>query len=193
VTIREALAGEAATVARLHAEGIPDGFLVSLGPAFLRRLYARAIRSGRAEVLVATAASGEVVGFVAVADDVRAFFTDFLVRDGVAAAFTAAAGVLRAPRSVFETLRYGGRVPAAGPAAEILALAVDPGARGRGLGTALAAAAIAGVRSRGGERVRVLTAVGNDAAARAYTGAGMRRRGRDAVHGDVVQDVFEWP
>lgn len=200
--IRTARPDDAVVVARLHAECIPEGFLASLGPRFLRRLYRRAVRSGRVAVLVAVtddgadgAAGGEVAGFVAIADDVRAFYREFLARDWFFALVAAMIPVLRAPRSVFETLRYGGRAGGgeSGPTAEILALAVTPAARGRGTGAALAAAALAEARRRGCPRVRVLTAVGNDAAVRAYERAGLRRAGRDSVHRGVEQDVLVWP
>lgn len=189
---------DAAAVARLHAECIPEGFLASLGPRFLRRLYRRAVRSERVAVLVARAEGApgaEVEGFVAVADDVRAFYREFLARDWFFALLAAMVPVLRAPRSVFETLRYGGRAGGgeSGPTAEILALAVTPAARGRGTGTALATAALVEARNRDCPRVRVLTAVGNGAAVRAYEHAGMRREGRDSVHRGVEQDVLVWP
>lgn len=195
MSVRPARPEDAVAVARLHVECIPDGFLASLGPRFLRRLYRRAVRSDRVDVLVAAADGGEVEGFVAVADDVRAFYREFLARDWLVAVLASAAGVLRAPRAVFETLRYGARSGGVdgGPTAEILALAVAPGARGRGTGGALATAALAAVRERGCPRVRVLTAVGNDAAVRVYERAGMRREGRDSVHRGVEQDVLVWP
>lgn len=198
MTIRTARAEDVDVIAALHGTCIPEGFLVSLGPRFLRRLYARAVRSGRVDVLIAEgtdAADGAAgpLGFVAVADDVAGFYREFLLRDGLLAAGAAAVGILRAPRRVFETWRYGGRGAHRDPAAEILALAVAPAARGRGLGPALASAGVARAAARGVSRMRVLTAVGNEAAARAYGRAGLRRVGRDTVHRGIEQDVFEWP
>ena len=44
---------DAARVAQLHAAGINEGFLATLGPRFLRRLYERMVASRRAFLIVA--------------------------------------------------------------------------------------------------------------------------------------------
>ena len=93
-------------VAALHASRISEGFLVSLGPAFLRRLYRRVVLSHRSFLLVADD-GGAVCGFIAVAENTGALYREFLLRDGAMATVTAARGMARAPRAVSETLRYG--------------------------------------------------------------------------------------
>ena len=93
-------------VADLHAERIGEGFLVTLGPRFLHRLYRRIALSPDAVLLVAD--SGErVVGFVAAATSTRHLYGEFLRRDALPAGLAAAPAVLRAPRRVWETFRYG--------------------------------------------------------------------------------------
>jgi ribosomal protein S18 acetylase RimI-like enzyme len=180
-------------VAALHAEHLPEGFLVALGPRFLRRLYARAARSPRAFVLVAEDDEG-VHGFLAVAEDTGRFYRDFLVRDGIAAGLAAAPNVARAPRRVWETLRYG--MGAGGgelPRAEVLAIAVDARARGRGLGRELLAAGVEELGRRGVRAARVVTALDNEAGLRMYEVAGFRRHSRIEVHAGVSQQVLVWP
>src|SRR5258708_5031098 len=126
--VRFATVADVDAVAGLHADRIAEGFLVTLGPAFLRRLYRRIVRSPRAFVLVADAPAGAgarpVDGFVAVADDTGALYREFVLHDGVRAGLAAAPGLLRAPQSVFETLRYGLRPDGGAAGAEILATAV---------------------------------------------------------------------
>jgi ribosomal protein S18 acetylase RimI-like enzyme len=197
---RPATAADAGEIARLHAAAIHEGFLVTLGPAFLRRLYGRIARSSRAFALVVDAQERAALdGFVAVAEDVGAFYREFVLHDGVAAGAAALPRFVRAPLAVLETLWYGLRGDGGGgdghdSAAEILALAVDPAARGRGCGRALADAAVAELRRRGHGRARVLTAVGNGAAIRTYERAGFRRGGTtDTVHRGVPQEVLVWP
>ena len=189
--VRPGRPGDAAAVAALHAARIGEGFLVTLGPRFLTRLYRRIARSP-GSVLVVAEADGRVVGFAAATTSTRRLYAEFLRRDGVLAALAAAPAVLRAPSRVWETLRYG-----AGdddlPAAEVLSIAVADAAGGRGLGGALLATALDGLAARGAREARVVTAVGNDAALAMYERAGFRRWGRTEVHAGVAQEVLVWP
>jgi len=109
--VRFATVADVEAVAGLHAGRIAEGFLVTLGPAFLRRLYGRIVRSPRAFVLVADApAAGgarRVDGFVAVADDTPALYREFVLHDGVLAGFAAAPGLMRAPRGSTGQQRRG--------------------------------------------------------------------------------------
>ena len=201
--IRRATVADVDAMAALHAECIAEGFLVTLGPAFLRRLYGRIVRSSRAFAMVASERDG-VVGYVACAVDTGAFYREFAWRDGLVAGTVAAARIIRAPRHVWETWRYGTRTPpsanddadagASGTEdAEVLALAVAPEARGRRLGGALVTAAVEELRGRDVTSARVVTAEGNVSAVRAYEAAGFRRFGTDEVHRGVRQEVLRWP
>ena len=194
--VRFATVADVDAVAALHADRIAEGFLVTLGPAFLRRLYRRIVRSPRGFVLVADGpADGtrRVVGFVAVADDTAALYREFVLHDGVRAGLAAAPGIVRAPRSVFETLRYGLRGSGEATGAEILATAVAADRAGQGIGTTLVQAAVAELRRRGAHTAHVVTAAGNRAAARAYERGGFRASGQREVHRGVAQQLLVWP
>ena len=67
VDVRTTREADLTAIAALHANRISEGFLSSLGPAFLRRLYRRVLRSDAGFVLVATVGSdtSTVRGFVA--------------------------------------------------------------------------------------------------------------------------------
>jgi ribosomal protein S18 acetylase RimI-like enzyme len=189
--LRAGRAGDAAAVAGLHAERIGEGFLVTLGPRFLTRLYRRIALSPAAVLLVAEDAD-RIVGFVAAATSTRRLYGDFLRHDAVPAGLAAAPAVIRAPRRVWETLRYG----SAGddlPAAEVLSIAVAADAEGRGIGGALLVAALEALAEAGAPAARVVTAVGNDPALAMYERAGFRRRTRVEVHAGVPQEVLVWP
>jgi ribosomal protein S18 acetylase RimI-like enzyme len=197
VTLRFATLEDVSGVAALHASRISEGFLVTLGPAFLRRLYRRVVLSHHSFLLVADDTRA-VCGFIAVAESTRALYREYLVRDGVAATVAAARGIVRAPRSVWETLRYGLRGnddagAASGAGAEILATGVSADWAGRGIGTALVREAIEELERRGITSARVVTAVGNVAAVRAYERGGLRSCGRDVVHKGVTQELLVWP
>jgi ribosomal protein S18 acetylase RimI-like enzyme len=197
VTLRFATLEDVRAVAALHARRISEGFLVTLGPAFLRRLYRRVVLSHHSFLLVADD-TRTVCGFIAVAESTRALYREYLVRDGITATVAAARGIARAPRSVFETLRYGLRGSnksggAGGAGAEILATGVSAECAGRGIGTALVRTAIEELERRSITSARVVTAVGNEASVRAYERGGFRRCGRDVVHRGVTQELLVWP
>jgi len=197
VTLRFATLEDVSGVAALHASRISEGFLVTLGPAFLRRLYRRVVLSHHSFLLVADDTRA-VCGFIAVAESTRALYREYLIRDGVAATVAAARGIVRAPRSVWETLRYGLRgnddaEAERGAGAEILATGVSADWAGRGIGTALVREAIEELERRGITSARVVTAVGNVAAVRAYERGGLRSCGRDVVHKGVTQELLVWP
>jgi ribosomal protein S18 acetylase RimI-like enzyme len=191
--IRPGTPADAAAVARLHTESISIGFLVVLGQPFLEQLYRRVTRDDRSFVFVHADSAQGIDGFVAVAEDTGRLYREFLVRDGLRAGWRAAPAVLRHPRKVLETLRYGvdGRTPT--PGAEILATAVAEASRGEGIGQALVAAATDELQRRGIEHAHVVTAADNDAAQRAYFAGGFRRHATVEVHRGVVQEVLVWP
>jgi ribosomal protein S18 acetylase RimI-like enzyme len=201
LTLRLATVADADAVAALHASRISEGFLVTLGPAFLRRLYRRIVQSPGAFVMVvdapatapAPAGSRAICGFIAVAESTGALYREYLVRDGVPAAFAAARGIARAPRAVFETLRYGLRGGGHESGAEVLATAVAIECGQRGVGTRLVRCALDELRARGVSSARVVTAVGNHAATRAYERGGFRKGGLDEVHRGVAQQLLVWP
>ena len=190
--LRTGTPADAPAVARLHADRIGEGFLVMLGPRFLTRLYRRVVLSPHALLVVAE--SGErIVGFVAAATNTRHLYGDFLRRDAVPAGLVAAPAILRHPRRVWETFRYGSANDGDLPVAEILSVAVATDAGGRGIGGALVAAAQEELARRGASEALVVTAFGNDAALAMYERAGFRRRTRTEVHAGVQQEVLVWP
>jgi ribosomal protein S18 acetylase RimI-like enzyme len=193
IELRRATVADAAALANLHASEIDEGFLVALGGPFLRRIYRRAVLSSRAFAIAAV--DGErVVGFVAAAEETRAFYREFLSRDAIVAGLVALPRIARSPRRVWETLRYGVRDDGDDlPDAEIFAVAVDPSQRGVGVGGRLVVAALDELEARGIVGARVVAAAGNGAALRMYRGAGFRNRATIEVHRDVPQEVLVWP
>jgi ribosomal protein S18 acetylase RimI-like enzyme len=191
-TIRQGHARDASTVAALHTERIGAGFLVTLGPRFLERLYRRVVASHHGVLLVADSGD-ELLGFVAAATNTQRLYGEFLRRDAVPAGLAAAPAIVRRPRQVWETLRYGNAGGDTLPAAEILSIAVTADAAGRGIGGALLAAAQDELTRLGATEARVVTAVGNIAALAMYEQAGFRRRSRTEVHAGVPQEVLVWP
>jgi ribosomal protein S18 acetylase RimI-like enzyme len=189
-TVRPAGPDDLAAVAALHADRIGEGFLSSLGPGFLRRLYRRVVRSDDGFVLVAGAA-GRVLGFVAGVGSVSALYRRFIVRDGVVAGALAAPRLVRAVPRVVETLRY----PAATgdlPEAEILAVAVAAEAAGAGVGRALVRAATDAFAARGVTAAKVVTTADNAAALAMYRACGFVPTTGVEVHAGRSSEVLVW-
>ena len=194
MNVRAAAPADLGVVAALHADRIGEGFLSSLGTAFLRRLYRRVLRSTDGFVLVATdpAVSGpRVIGFVAGVGSVGALYRRFLVRDGVVAGALAASQLVRAVPRVIETLRY----PAATgelPEAEILAVAVASTATGVGIGRALVKAATDSFVERGVTTAKVVTTADNAAAIAMYRACGFVATVGVEVHAGRASEVLVW-
>jgi ribosomal protein S18 acetylase RimI-like enzyme len=189
--VRPADGGDLPAVAALHGERIGEGFLSSLGPAFLRRLYRRVLRSDDGFVLVAGRAGAAVDGFVAGVGSVGALYRRFLVHDGIVAGALAAPRLVRALPRVVETLRY----PAATgdlPDAEILAVAVDANATGTGVGRALVAAATDEFVRRGTTTAKVVTTVDNARALALYRACGFAPAAGVEVHPGRASEVLVW-
>jgi ribosomal protein S18 acetylase RimI-like enzyme len=196
IEVRAGTGADVVLAAALHSSEISEGFLPSLGPRFLARLYRRVVRSPRSFLLVALDA-GEVVGFVAGTEDVRALYRSFLLHDGAIATLAALPRVTRSWRRVLETFRYG---TAAGehegrqdlPPAELLAIAVAPGARGRGAGFLLVEALTAEFARRGIRAIRVVVGADNESAIRLYERCGFKTAAGVEVHKGTASQVLTW-
>jgi ribosomal protein S18 acetylase RimI-like enzyme len=188
-----AAVGDVPAIARLHADRIEEGFLATLGRGFLERLYRRAVLSAHAFIVAARSDDGRVVGFVATSTDTSAFYKDFLRHDAVVAGFVAAPRLMRHPRHVWETLRYGTVRADTLPPAEILSTAVASDHEGRGIGRSLVAAALRELAEREVSSAYVVTGSTNSVAIAMYTRAGFRRFSTTEVHRGVVQEALLWP
>jgi glycosyltransferase involved in cell wall biosynthesis len=192
VRLRQARRSDAPAMARLHRASMPEAFLPTLGDGVLRQLY-RALGADRtASVLVAENHAG-IVGFVAAVPSVRDFYRRFYLRRGIAVLVAAAPKLVRPSvvRRLIETARYPSATGSL-PDAELLAIAVDGSARARGLGTALASDALADLRRRGVERIKVVVADDNAPANRLYERVGFGLATAVSVHGGRRSNVWVW-
>ena len=188
--IRPGVKADAVAAARLHAGQISEGFLSSLGPRFLTLLYRRIV-VWPGSFLVVADEDGVVVGHAAATEDVGGLYRQFLLRDGVLAGVLAAPNLLRQWRTVLETARYPSSHDDL-PAAELLAVAVDAGSRGRGVGRALVLAANEELGRRGVDDARVVVAASNAPALGLYRSSGFRPSTTIEVHADTRSQVLTW-
>jgi glycosyltransferase involved in cell wall biosynthesis/ribosomal protein S18 acetylase RimI-like enzyme len=188
--VRQARPGDASALARIHREALPEGFLSSLGQAFLRRMYLALARDREAVALVAEHGD-RVVGFATGVRSVRGFYRRFYLRHGLAAAFAAAPRLLNREtlRRITETARY----PSASedlPESELLSIAVTDGWRSHGLGRALAQGIVDGLKDRGAREIKVVVGADNEGGNRFYAGMGFEHRARIAVHAGTPSNVW---
>jgi GNAT superfamily N-acetyltransferase len=175
----------------MHAERIDTGFLSSLGTPFLTRLYRRVARSSRAFAFVAET-DGQIIAFCAAAEDVRRFYLEFVVRDGIVAGLRAAPRLLRAAPRVIETMRYPGSGTDALPPAEILAVVTEKSASARGIARMLVQRSLHELAWRGCGSAKVVAGADNGPALRLYEGCGFAPHARISVHEGVSSEVLVW-
>jgi glycosyltransferase involved in cell wall biosynthesis/ribosomal protein S18 acetylase RimI-like enzyme len=191
--VRPATPADAAAMARLHADGMPDAFLPTLGPRFLARLYRALATDPDAVALVAEGVDG-VVGFAAGVTSVGGFYRRFARGHGPAAAMAAAPRLVRpsVARRLLETVRYPADAGGNGhlPDAELLSIAVAPAFRAGGTGRALADGVLAGLAGRGVGDIKVVVGAANQGANRFYAKVGFTEAGRLTVHQGTPSNVW---
>jgi ribosomal protein S18 acetylase RimI-like enzyme len=192
MTVRTGTGADAAAAARLHAGQISEGFLASLGPGFLTRLYRRVARSPGSFLIVADE-DGDQIGFLAGTLDVGKLYKRFLVRDGAVAAIASAPRLLRAWRRALETLRHGGHQTARGGSAELLAIAVDPRWRSRGVGALLVESFLGEVRLGGARAAHVVVGASNGPAIALYQRSGFEAAETFELHQGTMSVLMRWP
>jgi glycosyltransferase involved in cell wall biosynthesis/ribosomal protein S18 acetylase RimI-like enzyme len=197
VVVRPAGVADAAAMARLHAAGLPDAFLPTLGHRFLTRMYRALATDPQAVALVAENVDG-VVGFAAGVLSVGGFYKRFARRHGAAAALAAAPRLARPTvlRRLLETVRYPAQAGDNGgplPDAELLSIAVAPERRAGGTGRALADGVLHGLAERGAAEIKVVVGAANNGANDFYARVGFRHAGQLFVHQGTASNVWTKP
>lgn len=188
--VRRGEPADAAFAGALHAAGIAEGFLSSLGPGFLTILYRR-VALGPGSFLLVAEVDGRPAGFIAGARSTAALYRRFLWADGLRVLAHHGVRLARAAPRVLETWRQG-RGDAAGHAGgtELLAVAVAPGYAGRGVGRALVAAFLAEAGRVGDGAAHVVVGADNQRAVALYRRAGFVEAARIEVHRGVPSLVM---
>ena len=181
---------DAGRMAALHRRSMPAAFLPRLGAGFLRQFYLAAIGDPDAVAVVAER-DGAFEGFATATPSIRAFSRRFATGRGALAAALAAPRLARPSmlRRVRETVSYGnGRTDL--PEAELLSIAVEDSARGRGVGRALDAAVRQGLAARGVSRFKAVVGADYVEANRFYAALGYRPIGETSVHDGVHSRIW---
>ena len=187
---------DAAASSVLHSSRITEGFLPTLGPRFLGRLYRR-IALDRDSFLMVAEKDGEILAMASCTNDLGHLYRAFILRDGLIATASALFPIIRSLPRVFETLKYpsqGGSELAKTPLpeAEILAVAVREGSSGIGIGRQIMVAVIAEFTRRGVESFKVITSSDNAAALALYRSVGFRDTAALEVHEGTESLALVW-
>ncbi len=177
----------AQAVARLHQEGIPTGFLSSLGSSFLTELYASISQSSEGFGFVACE-NGDVVGFVAFTTNLRRLYRTVLWGHGIKFI-----GILlprlfsvKTIKKIIQNIFYPGKTQKLNlPDAELLSIAVSAACRGKGLAGQLINYGFEECRRRGIPQVKVLVAEANQMANRLYQKNGFKLVTQVDSHGCI--------
>ncbi len=190
-SVRRGGAADAPAAAAMHTTLIAEGFLSSLGPRFLERLYRRITRAEGSFLLVAEADS-VAVGFIAGSVAVGRLYRDFLVHDGILAALSAPGRMVRAWPRVLETLRHPASEGAAS-GGELLAVAVDPAWRAQHIGERLVEGFLDELAQRSVPRAHVVVGADNVAAMALYHRTGFITARTFEMHRGTTSVLMQRP
>ena len=164
-------------LAKLHMAAFTGFFLSSLGPRFLKSLYAAFLVEPSAICLVARR-QDRIAGFVFGVCRPSGFVIRTLLRRGMLMAAVLLPVTIRRPAALFRVLRASLRPvfsEAAADEAVLFSIAVDPSLQNRGLGGQMVRAFLEEARRRGAKRVALTTDTqDNDAVNRFYLRLGFR-------------------
>jgi ribosomal protein S18 acetylase RimI-like enzyme len=178
-------------VARLHIEGIPTGFISSLGLGFVTAMY-EAIAEDKNSFGFVAAEEDKIVGFVAFTTNLSTLYEQVIFHKGFKFAFVIVPKLvsLRAMKKVWQNLFYPSKMKKMElPDAELLSIAVSPEGRGKGFARQLIEAGLEECRNRGMDRVKVLVAEFNEPANTLYQKCGFVRVCQVDSHG-VLSNIY---
>lgn len=166
VQIRGMRPDDAAAVVALHLAAMPDFFLTSLGPRFLRTYYTRLIADSTAIAEVAVDSSGLIVGATVGSTNPAGFYSRLLKGSWWRFGWAALSAVIQSPRAlprVFRAVRYPASQPTGERVAGLYSIVVVPRAQGQGVGRAMIREFLDTSRAKGSASVYLhADAVGNE-------------------------------
>ncbi|TFZ03836.1 GNAT family N-acetyltransferase [Ramlibacter humi] len=181
-------------VARLHARGIDQGFLSTLGTRFLSLLY-EAIDGSSQSVLLTHEEDGRIVGFVSGSLGLGTVYRSLLRRPLRLAA--SLAPVLLSPRRLWRVIeillhsRKSGRIDQRDlPTAELLSIVVEPQWRGCGIAESLYGRLKSHFRRTGQLSFQIVVGEALGPAHRFYRRMGAEPAGGLTVHGHARSIVY---
>ncbi|MCX5633503.1 MAG: N-acetyltransferase [Phycisphaerae bacterium] len=175
----------------LHIQGIPTGFISSLGQEFVAALY-EAIAEDKNSFGFVAIEDDKVLGFVAFSINLSRLYKYVALKKGFKFIFVLAKRMLfsRVIKKIWDNLFYPSKMKKMNlPDAELLSIAIVPDGRGRGIAKQLVDAGFEECRKRRIEKVKVLVAADNEAANKLYKKCGFELNTQINSHG-VRSNVY---
>jgi len=186
--IRKAQPSDSESIAAVHRRQIPMGLLSTLGDEFVSTFY-RALIDSRVGFAFLAERDGRTIGFACGVTHWRRFYLEFLRRHTRLAVRALVSGIRRAQwRRLLETTRYASSD--ALPSAELVAIALEPEARGTEIASGLARRVLDEFSERRVRAVRVTAGGGNVPANRLYEKVGFRLHSRTEIHPGETAAVY---
>lgn len=186
--IRKAQPSDSASIAVVHGRQIPWGLLSALGGEFVTTFYRALIESPWGFAFVAER-DGHIVGFASGVVNWRRFYLEFLRRNVRLAARALVSGLRRMRwKRLLETTRYASS--GALPPAELVAIALEPEARGSDVAGDLARRVLQEFARRNVRAVRVTAGGDNVPANRLYEKVGFTLHSRAEIHPGETAVVY---
>ncbi len=178
-------------VAQLHIQGIPTGFISSLGVGFVSELYYAIAQDENSFGFVALEGD-QVLGFVTFSCDLGKLYKYVLRKKVFRFGLILAWRMLswRTFKKVVQNLLYPGKMKKMDlPDAELLSIVVAPDGRGKGVAASLVKAGLDECHKRKIDRVKVLVAACNEPANKLYKKSGFEFHSQLDSHG-IKSNVY---
>ncbi|MFA5293114.1 MAG: GNAT family N-acetyltransferase [Phycisphaerae bacterium] len=151
-------------------QGIPTGFISSLGKRFIAELY-EAIAEDKNSFGFVAVEDDKVLGFVAFSTNLSQLYKYVILKKGFKFFFILVKKLMsvQTVKKIWANLFYPGKMKEMDlPDAELLSIAVAPDGRGMGIAKQLVDAGFEECRKHGIDKVKVLVAADNEAANKLY-------------------------
>lgn len=158
--IRRAVGEDIPGMVRVHLASFPNFFLTFMGPRFLELLYREIAREPGNVSLVSVAEDGRIIGFAVGVGNQVGLYKRLASKRWVAFALASLRSAIRNPFVIPRLLRafnYPSLASAASCPGLLMSIAVDPGAKGRGVGKDLVRRFLLEMRTMGIDRVCLTT------------------------------------
>lgn len=182
-----------ADVARIHEATITGGFLSTLGPKFLIKLYETLAGSEHSFLIVAHR-DGRMLGFICGSGSTSRVYKDFMKRAGLSSLPILLPKLLSFARikRIIETLLYPKKQGDDLPESEILNFCVDESVQRSGVGKILFFALVDEFRKRGVTEIRIVTGETQTKAQGFYEKLGATKAKTIQVHEGVGSLVYRY-
>lgn len=171
-------------LSKIHIEEIDDGFLSTLGPRLLIRLY-RTLSTSPHAILIVASMNEDISGFICGSTNTGRVYMDFIKRAGLPALWILGPKLVSVKRlrRVLETLLYPRKKENIGlPESEILIFCVSKNFQRQRVGRALFNALIYEFKKRGVDEIKIVTGVNQIQAQMFYESVGAVLASTITVH-----------